>query len=308
MPSNVPAVCAMAVTPFAKNGGIDAAATRRQVRFLSDRGVGIFLAAPGAGDGRSLTREERVARYQAAAKELGGKAALVAGGIENQTTPWTVEWVKLAIDNGCDSVQLYGPEHADPVSASFERDMERELRIVLDSITTPVLLSLYSHNRTALIPQPVAQRLVESYPHLQGLTLGRRYDAAYMRSMVDSLGKRVEVRMAAPGLLDQVAAGVTGFLGYEPTIAPKRYAAIVGKAKAGDRAGAEALLNEFQPLQAIITRHMQDGSLPLTRALKLVLNALDLNVGDARGAGVIPPTLAREITLALAPLKAFEQN
>lgn len=270
MPSNVPAVCAMAVTPFTKSGCIDAAATRRQVRFLADRSVGIFLTAPGAGDGRSLTREERAALYQAAAKELGGKAALVAGGIENQTTPWTLEWVKLAIDNGCDAVQLYGPEHADPASAAFERDMERELRTVLETINTPVSLSLYSHNRAALIPQPVAQRLVESYPHLKGLTLGRRYDTAYMRSIVDSLGKKVEVRMAAPGLLGQLAAGVMGFLGYEPTIAPKRYSAIVAKAKVGDRAGAQALLDEFQPLQ--------DGSLPLPRALKLILNSFGLSV------------------------------
>ena len=307
MPS-LPLVCAMCVTPFTSSGVVDEAALRRQVRFLIERGAGIFLAAPGAGEGRILSREDRAKLYKAAVQEANAKSPVVAGAIENQTTPWTIEWVKLAVDNGADILQLYGPEHADPAAKTFEQDFERELRMVLESTHKPFILGLYSHNRAALMPVGVAQRLVRDYPQIQGVTLGRKFDAAYQKAIVDSLGAKVTIRLGGGNLLEVLAGGAKGFLGYEPTLAPKRYVAAVERYHQGDQAGAKALLEEFAPLQAALSKQMSGGGLPLPRALRVVLNALGLNQGDTRHPGPLDPAVVRELTQALeaSRVQAFE--
>src|SRR5574341_2155577 len=96
------------VTPFKENYDLDEAVLRRLIRHLSKAGgINAYVCNAGAGEGATLTREERVRCVEIIREE--DKGTPVVAGIEALSTREAIEQTRDAKEAGAAAVMLTPP-------------------------------------------------------------------------------------------------------------------------------------------------------------------------------------------------------
>jgi 4-hydroxy-tetrahydrodipicolinate synthase len=106
------------VTPFAEDGSLDEAATRRLARHLIENGSHGVVVAGTTGESPTLSDEEDVALLRAVRDELGPEPLIVCGTGTNDTHH-SERLSAAAADNGADAVLAVTPYYNKPNRAGI---------------------------------------------------------------------------------------------------------------------------------------------------------------------------------------------
>ncbi|MBV8116948.1 MAG: 4-hydroxy-tetrahydrodipicolinate synthase [Candidatus Eremiobacteraeota bacterium] len=106
------------ITPFDRNGALDAAEAQRLARWLVDRNTDGLVLAGSTGEGQTLERDERVELWSAVKQAVGGRAAIIANAGTNDTR----QSVAAAIDAaaaGADAILAVVPYYNKPTQTGM---------------------------------------------------------------------------------------------------------------------------------------------------------------------------------------------
>lgn len=101
------------VTPF-RNGRLDLAGFRRNIRFQLRSGVSGLLVAGSTGESPTLTTDEKTRLLEVARAEVGDSEVLVIAGVGTNDTARSVEQARMARKAGADALLVVAPYYSKP--------------------------------------------------------------------------------------------------------------------------------------------------------------------------------------------------
>ncbi len=170
---------------------LDLAATRRNVRFLLDRGIdakyGTLLAGGAAGDFSTMTFDERVQVAEAVIEEAGGRVP-VAMGAQTTSTREVVQLARAAARLGAEFIQVSCPFYF----THTEEDFYEYVAAAADAADIGIIIY-----NTFWTSANVSFRLVErlcEIPNVVGLKWATpRTDAMEFEDVVSHFAQRLAV-------------------------------------------------------------------------------------------------------------------
>src|SRR5690349_8095659 len=105
------------------DGGLDEEAYAASLERFVETGIDVYPASGGSGEANALTLDELRRVYAVTVAVCKGKVAVNANIPEVKTAREAIEYGMLAIDQGVDLVNMYGP-----ASIHGYKPTERELR------------------------------------------------------------------------------------------------------------------------------------------------------------------------------------
>jgi len=223
---------AVSITPFDAAGALDVAGLRAHLGRLRGAGIGVYVASSNAGEGFTLSDEERATVFAVAAEELKGQVPVRAGGCEPQSVTAAQNYLRAAARAGLDAAHLFplATGHAGPPKPA---EIERYYDEVLASDYIPVVVSNYPAMGYVLTPDLVA-RLLARHPRIVAVR-DAGGDTEYLRQLVALCAGRAAVYTG--GIRNLVTAlfhGSQGFLSAEANLAPALAVAVMQAFAAGD--------------------------------------------------------------------------
>jgi 4-hydroxy-tetrahydrodipicolinate synthase len=272
--SRTAGVFAVSITPFDIEGRVDEAAFRRHLQRMVAAGVGVYVGGGGSGEGFVLTAAERRRILEIAAEELSGKVSFRAMGVEARSAAEMTDYVEMAQGVGVDAAQIYSLDPGHGHRPTPDEVLEYLVE-VLSAATVPCVLSTHQSVSYRISVDTIVQ-MVERFDHVIGVNSSHG-DLAYLASIVDAVGNRVEIHVGGPQqALSALALGANGFLSSEANLAPRLCQSVIDASEHG--AGAD-LLSAFGRLSRLSTTLYGHGGI---RATKAVLNRLGLPGGYPR--------------------------
>lgn len=283
MPTKHPPLFVMCMTPFTSDDRIDEAALLRHWEYMLPNNIGIFLGSPNTSEGHLLTHEERKQVYRLGLKEIkqANRGKVYATPLGPGNTKQMLAAFKEAREMGLDGAQLY---LAAPYAGGIitEREAEHYYRDVLDAVRDwPLFVCNYFPGGASVgkaggrVPTALLKRLVDDYPQIAGINMVA--DLEYARTVIEGVGKRVEIRGAGGGqLFEHLEMGGHGFISHEPNIAPKLCNSIVELHQKGDKKGAKERFDLMMKLRVQMNKYVFPAS------VKGMLNHLGFRVGTPR--------------------------
>ena len=284
----------ISITPFTQDGAIDESGLRRHLSRLGDAGVGVYVGGGGSGEGYTLSVAETERLLTIAVEELKGKAPVRAMGVEPRTARQMIDFLDLAKRANVDAAQVYsldvGHGHV-----PTPRELDAYFDEVLSATDIPSILS--THQSVGyVIPTPVIIDLFARYKQLIGLNVSHQ-DPAYLRTLIDALGDRVDICVGGPHLAPlALALGGQGFLTSEGNLAPRLCRSVIDAARSGDNT---AFLDRWGKLMRLFMALYGNGGIRVTKA---VLEHFGLAGGYPR-----PPRLPSEPEALAKALAVVEE-
>lgn len=179
------------VTPFAADGSVDLAASRRVARHLIENGSDGIVVAGTTGESPTLDDSEKIALLSAVLEEVGDECPVVCGTGSNDTAH-SVELSRAAADAGAAGVLVVCPYYNKP----NRRGLLAHFGAVAGSVECPVIL--YNIPSRAVINMPpdllaelaeienvvaVKQANDEEIQQIPGLDLLAGNDDSYLRCL-----------------------------------------------------------------------------------------------------------------------------
>ena len=145
------------VTPFAEDGSLDLAETRRLAEFLVDEMKNDALVINGTtGESPTTDDAEKLALLKAVKEAVGDRAKVLAGVGTNETAA-TIKRCHDAVDAGCDGVLVVTPYYSKPPKdALYEHFL-----MVADATDLPVMLYDIPGRSAIPIPEDVIIELAK---------------------------------------------------------------------------------------------------------------------------------------------------
>jgi len=152
------------VTPFTRNGELDAEALRTCVRFWVEGGVSGLMPCGSNGEAPYLSREERKKVIETVVDEVNGKVPVVAG-TGSMSTKETILFTEDAKDLGVDAALVVTPFYF----KLSNKEIYEHYSAVLEAVDLPVVLySVPKFTGTSLEPAVVSQ-LASEYENVVGV-------------------------------------------------------------------------------------------------------------------------------------------
>ena len=287
-------VFTISITPFTQDGAIDEPALRRHLTKLGDGGVGVYVGGGGSGEGYTLSPAETEQLLTIAVDTLKGKAPIRAMGVEPRTSRQMIDFLNMAKRVGVDAAQVYSLDvgHA---HVPTPRELDTYFSEVLSNTDMPCVLSTHQSVGYVIPPQVIIE-LFGRHSHLVGLNISHQ-DPAYLRTLVDALGDRIDICVGGPHMAPlALALGAQGFLTSEGNLAPKLCRSVIDAAKAGDNT---AFLDRWGKLMRLFMALYGNGGIRVTKA---VLEHYGLAGGYPR-----PPRLPSEQDSLAKALEVVEK-
>ena len=284
--------------PFDNQLKLDENAYRGHLRRLGEAGLSVYIGAAGAGEGNTLTREERDRVLAIGVEELKGKVVVRAAGTEPRDTREMVEFLKSAEALKVDAAQIYSMDMGHGVLPN-RKEIEHFFRTSIEATSLPVTIS--NQKKVGYpIPMDFVEDLAKRYPNFAGYA----YDVSdmfYMMELLRRFGDRLEIYASGVGnAMFALGMGACGFQGMEGNIAPKLFASVVTGFVNKDIALMHESFRKVMRLHAILKNPVRENQ----RAIKPVLNAYGLGGGQIR-----PPRIAisgQELEDVIAAIEALE--
>lgn len=228
------------VTPFTRSGEFDQRAFDVLLEEQKASGVRGIIVIGSTGEGLTLTVQEKLALLRRAVSR--GKPELeIMSGTGTLSTAQTVEFAKLAVDSGADSLLIVTPPYSKPSTAGLLQHFQAI------AAATPAPLCLYH------IPGRTGQKLtIEQFRQLSeipSLTAIKEAgaDMAFYTEIVLATRKKV---LSGDDLsfLPSMAAGGEGCVSVLANILPREMQALYDAYRQGDNARALAYHQSLFPL------------------------------------------------------------
>lgn len=141
------------VTPFTPEGKVDFEETARLARYLVDNGSDGLVVTGTTGESATLTDEEKLELYRTVKKEVGERAAVIAGTGSNNTAA-TVELTVEAEKAGADGIMLVAPYYNKP----SQEGMYQHFKTVAEKTKLPVIVyNVPGRTSANILPATVAR-------------------------------------------------------------------------------------------------------------------------------------------------------
>lgn len=259
------------VTPFDKDGSLNLAQAKKLARYLVENGSDGLVVAGTTGESPTLTKEEKIALFEAVVEEVGGKATVIAG-TGSYSTADSIALTRAAEKAGADGVMLVAPYYNKP----SQEGLYRHFRAVAESTSLPVMLyNIPGRTAVNVLPATVA-RLAKDVPNIKAI-----------KEASGSLDQVSELRRVLPDdfaiysgddalTLPVLAVGGKGVVSVVAHIAGKRLQEMINAYASGNVTLAAKIHKELFPL--IKGMFITTNPVPV----KAALNLLGLNVGTPR--------------------------
>jgi 4-hydroxy-tetrahydrodipicolinate synthase len=275
-PSATAQAWAVSITPFDEQGRLDQEATRAHFRRLGASGIGIYVGSSNAGEGFTLSEEERDTLFTLAVDELKGRAPVRAGGCEPQSVGAAISYLRAAARAGLDAAHLFQIDtgHAGPPTIA---EIERYYAEVFEAAEIPVVISNYPTMGYGLAPDLVA-RLLKRYPQIVAVR-DAGGDIGYLREISAVCAGRADVYTGGiRSLISALFHGSCGFLSAEANLAPALAVSVVDAFAQGDLA---RLRSEHERLFRLHRFVLKFGG-SAGRGIKLLMEEIGLPGGTLR--------------------------
>ena len=258
------------VTPFHKDGSVNYAQAKKLARHLVESGSDGLVVAGTTGESPTLTKEEKVALFQAVVEEVGGKAAVIAGTGTNSTAE-SVALTQAAERAGVDGVMLVGPYYNRP----SQEGLYQHFATIARSTRLPVMLyNIPGRTAVNILPGTVAR-------------LAEMENVVAIKEASGSLEQVTELRRLLPDhfaiysgddslTLPMLALGAKGVVSVASHLAGRRIQEMLNAFTAGNVTLAAKIHAELFPLFKVL--FITTNPVPV----KAALNFLGLQVGGPR--------------------------
>ncbi len=210
------------VTPFKDNYDLDEPGLRKLIRYqAAPQGISAIVCNAGAGEGATLTRQERVRIIEIIGEEMRGDQCIVAG-IEALSTREAIDQAKEAKAAGAAAIMLTPPHVYDWSSTANPEFAIQYFHDVAHAVDVPMTIFHYPASTASGYAPDTATRIAREVDHVIAIKVAsganiRRYEQV-LRGM-RALPRHVSV-LATSSLFQHFVTGadgaLTGFANFAP--------------------------------------------------------------------------------------------
>jgi 4-hydroxy-tetrahydrodipicolinate synthase len=257
------------VTPFDRDGSVDADAFRRLCSHLLENGSDGVVVAGTTGESPTLSDEERLELFAAAVEIVHERGGTVVAGTGTYSTEHSVHLTREANALGVDGFLVVTPYYSKPpvrgIVAHFEAiAAETDKPIVVYNIPQRVVLNL----------EPEALAQLAEIPNVQYVKQATT-DLEQARRIVHEIGLTLYAGNDDL-LLPFLELGGSGGIFVFTHVVGTRVKELISRFRDGDRDGAAAIEEELRPVVEALG--VTTNPIPV----KAALNMLGLEVGGLR--------------------------
>ncbi|MBI4527593.1 MAG: dihydrodipicolinate synthase family protein [Deltaproteobacteria bacterium] len=241
------------ITPFKENYDLDQAVLRRLIRYLAKSGgINAYVCNAGAGEGATLTRDERV-RCIEIIREEDNRTPVVAG-IEALSTREAIEQIRDAKRAGAAAVMLTPPHVYDWSAATNPEFAVQYFHDIAKAVEIPITIFHYPASTPSGYTPETAVRIAREVDSVIAIKVAsganiRRYEQV-LRGM-RALPRHISV-LATSSLFQHFLTGADGALTGFANFAPEFCIDLFNAVKAGDLEKARKLHEINYALEAAI--------------------------------------------------------
>ncbi len=242
------------LTPFKENYDLDESGLGRLIRYLAKvDGINAFVCNAGAGEGATLTREERKRCVEVILEEVGNRAPIVAG-IEALSTQEAIQQTRDAREAGAAAVMLTPPHVYDWSATANPEFALQYFRDVAAAVEIPITIFHYPASTPSGYSPDTAVRIAQEVDSVVAIKVAsganiRRYEQV-LRGM-RALPRHVSV-LATSSLFQHFITGADGALTGFANFAPEFCVRLFSSVRAGNLEEARRLHEINYALEAAI--------------------------------------------------------
>jgi len=230
------------MTEFKEDGTLDLEGTQRHIQACLDAGVHGLIMLGTLGESLSMTSAEKSAVRRAAVEAVAGRVPVLSG-IAEYTTPFAIEQLRQAKEDGCDGVMVLPPM----VYKTDARETLTHFQTVAESSPLPIMI--YNNPVTYGVdmkPEGFAELAAkESVVAIKESS----DDPRRITDLKNAVGERFILFCGVDDLiLESLMLGATGWVAGLVNAFPKESVRLYELALAGDYAAALPLYRWFMPL------------------------------------------------------------
>jgi 4-hydroxy-tetrahydrodipicolinate synthase len=252
------------VTPFQADGSVDFERFRELAMHLVDTGSDGLVVCGTTGESPTLTDEEKLALFQAAAETVGGRATVIAG-TGTYDTAHSVRLTKRASAVGVDAILVVTPYYNKPPQRAIVRHFEEiagatELPVVAYNIPGRVVVNIES---------PTIARLAE----IENVVAVKQAldDAEQARFIAEET--RLDLYSGDdPNTFAFLELGAVGVVSVTSHLWGSQIAEMIRSHRDGDVDGAREIHEELEPSYELL--RIQVNPIPIKAALNLAGHAV----------------------------------
>jgi len=242
------------VTPFKESLDLDEIALRRLIKYLAKvKGINSFVCNAGAGEGATLTREERIRCIEIIREEIGDGTPVVAG-IEALSTREAIQQTRDAKEAGAAAVMLTPPHVYDWNATANPEFALQYFRDVAAAVEIPITIFHYPASAPSGYSTDTAVQIARVVDAVVAIKVAsganiRRYEQV-LRGM-RGLPRRVSV-LATSSLFQHFVTGADGALTGFANFAPEFCVGLFNSVRDGNLEKARQLHEINYALEAAI--------------------------------------------------------
>jgi 4-hydroxy-tetrahydrodipicolinate synthase len=280
------------VTPFSRDGALNADGARSLAAYLVEHGSDGLVVCGTTGESPTLSHQEKLTLFESVVAEVGGRASVIAGTGTNNTAE-SLELTREAVGIGVDACLVVTPYYSKPpqngLLAHFTAiaDASEVPLIIYDipgrtgrRVERTTMLELAKHDRIVAVKDAV----------------GDAIETAKLRAELDAAGHEdFEIYSGDdPLLLPHLAAGAVGIVSVCSHLFGPQIKQIFSAWTNGKVDEARRIYAELLPAMAVI---MGVTSSPIP--VKAALEMMGVDVGNPR-LPLVPATSEESATIRAA--------
>ena len=293
------------ITPFKRNPamGLDIPGLKRNIDFLTSRGIHGIVPCGSTGESATLTFEEHEKVISVTIDMVNGKIPVLAGTGSNNTAE-AVRLTKTAKDTGADGVLVISPYYNKPNRAGLIKHYTK-----LADLDIPIVIyNVPGRTGQNLEPDLIAE--LAQHPNIVGVKEASGNIGQISRIIEETQDEDFSVISGDDNItLPILALGGTGVISVAANVDPTRMVAMYEAMKHGDYQKALVLHYAMSPL--IRSMFIDTNPIPVKKAVELIGLAggpvrLPLDELDAKKTGQLKQILATipKGAVKVAPKKA----
>ena len=277
------------VTPFASDGSLDLEGARSLARYLADHGSDGIVVSGTTGESPTLSRDEKMALFEAVLDAVGERATVIAG-TGSYNTAETIELTRAAGGLGVDACLIVTPYYSKPP----QNGLVAHFTAVADAAEVPLLIYDIPGRTGRRVERPTMVELAR-HERIVGVkdAVGDAGETANLRA--DLIGAGLESFEIYSGddpmLLPHLAAGAVGIISVCSHLVGPQIKQILTAWHDGKNEEAQRIYTELLPLFSVIMG-VTASPIPVKHALELI----GQKVGEPR-LPLVPVTDAESQTI-----------
>lgn len=247
------------ITPF-REGQIDTEAFRRLIEFQIEGGTTGIVPCGTTGESATLCHQEHEDLVRLTVEAVAGRVPVIAGTGSNSTRE-ALRLTRAAKEAGADAALLITPYYNKPT----QQGLYEHYRAVAEEVDLPLVVYNCPGRTGVSIAPETLFRLAE----LKNIVAVK--DATGSMDWTSEVCGGCDLTVLSgddSAAVPQIAVGAQGVISVLANVAPRATADMIGKALAGDYAGARAIHHQY--FRLIKTLFIESNPIPVKAAAELM--------------------------------------